>query len=248
MAKKRLDQYKGRLSAAQIADGMNAALDNAKRLADAAALLLQKENYALAASIASLSIEESGKLTVLRSLAVARNDQEVVQCWREYRSHTKKNRLWPFFQMFAEGARRLDDFGPLLDEKAEHPFLLDQVKQIGFYTDCLGKAHWSVPADVIKEDLATVLVTTAALFAKCSHVTKAEIDLWVKHVGPVWRGPKEHMEHGLSQWYKEMQEQGLAEKGANAMEEFILRGVGGVEQADADNIEGGATSGIDQDN
>ena len=37
--------------------------------------------------------------------------------------------------------------------------------------------------------------------------------------------PKELMEHGLAQWYEEMQKQGLGEKGPNAMEDFILRGV-----------------------
>ena len=33
------------------------------------------------------------------------------------------------------------------------------------------------------------------------------------------------MENGLAQWYNEMQTQGLAEKGPNAVGEFILHGV-----------------------
>jgi len=225
MSKKRLDQYKGKLDPGQIAEGMNAALENAKRLADAASLLLEHGDYPLAASLSALSIEESGKLAILRSLAVARDDKEVVECWREYRSHTKKNVMWPFLDLFAKGARRLNDFTPLFDKEGEHPFLLDQVKQIGFYTDCLGKAHWSVPGAAIDEELAKILVNTASILAKRRTVTRAEIDLWVKHVGPVWKSPKELMEHGLAQWYKEMQTQGLAEKGPNAMEDFILHGV-----------------------
>ncbi|MBN1085452.1 AbiV family abortive infection protein [Erwinia aphidicola] len=36
----------------------------------------------------------------------------------------------------------------------EHPFALDQLKQISFYTDCLGKAHWSIPDNVIDRDTA----------------------------------------------------------------------------------------------
>jgi hypothetical protein len=163
----------------------------------------------------------------LRPLAVARNEKEVVECWREYRSHTKKNVMWPVLALFAKGARRLDDFAPLFDKDGEHPFLLDQVKQIGFYTDCLGNAHWSVPGAVIDRELAKMLVDTASILAKSRKVAQVEIDLWIKHVGPVWKGPKELMEHALAQWYKEMQNQGLAEKGPNAMEEFILRGVRG---------------------
>ena len=226
MAKKRLDQYKGRLTPAEITKGMNAALVNAKRLADAASLLLEKGDWPLAASIAALSIEESGKVAVLRSLSVAHSDQDVARCWQEYRCHTKKNVMWLLPQLVAAGARRLDDFGSLFDEQAEHPFLLDQVKQIGFYTDCLGKAHWSVPTEVIDEELARALVKTAGLFVEPKRVTEAEIELWIKHMGPVWKGPKELMEHALVQWYNEMHERGLADSGLNAMEEFILHGVG----------------------
>lgn len=226
MAKNQLDQYKGKLDSGQITEGMNVALDNAKRLADAAHLLFEQGDFALAASLSALSIEESGKLVVLRSLAVARDDKDVVECWREYRSHTKKNVLWPILGLIAQGARRLDDFAPLFDLEDEHPFLLDHVKQIGFYTDCLGKAHWSVPKAVIDQELAKMLVDTASILAKRDTVTRIEIDLWVKHLGPVWKGPKELMEHGLAQWYKEMQDQGLAEKGGNAMEEFIIGRVG----------------------
>lgn len=227
MAKKGLAQYKGKLDPGQIAEGMNAALDNATRLADAASLLLENGDCALAASLSALSIEESGKLTVLRSLAVARNKTEVVECWREYRSHIKKNVMWPFLDLFAMGARRLDDFAPLFEKDGEHPYLLDQVKQIGFYTNCLGNAHWSVPEANIDRELAKMLVDTARILAKHRKVTQVEIDLWIKHVGPVWKGPKELMEHALVQWYKEMQDQSLAEKGPNAMEEFILCGMWG---------------------
>jgi AbiV family abortive infection protein len=226
MTKKGLDQFKRRLTASQIAEGMNAALSNAKRLADAASLLLEKEFYPLAASIAALSIEESGKVPVLRSLAVAKTDDEAAKNWREYRSHTRKNAMWILPQLVAEGARRLDDFRPLFEEGAEHPFLLDQVKQIGFYTDCLGNAHWSVPTEVIDAALASILVKTALLFARPKEFTVTEIELWIKHMGPDWKGREELMVHALVRWYEEMQEVGLAERGENRVENFFLYGVG----------------------
>ena len=232
MATKRLDQYKGNLEAGQIAEGMNAALENAKRLVDASSIILEHGDYPLAASLAALSIEESGKLPVLRSLAVARDDKEVADCWRAYRSHTKKNVMWPLLDLFAKGARRMDDFGPLFDSNGEHPFVLDQVKQIGLYTDCLGNAHWSIPEAAIDHKLAKMLVDTATILAKGHEVTTTEIELWAKHLGPVWRGPKELMEHALARWYEEMQSQGLAERGPNAMEEFILRGIPGPNALD----------------
>lgn len=226
MPKKKLNQYKGMLTPAQIAAGMNAANGNARKLVKAASMLLENGEYPLAASLATLSIEESGKLPILRSLAVARTKEEVNQCWKEYRSHTKKNVMWLLPQLVSNGARRLDDFKILFEEDAKHTFLLDQVKQLGFYTDCLGKTHWSVPVDVIDKELATLIVNVARLFARDREIKQTEVELWVKHIGPVWKGPKELMEHALVQWYKEMQEMRLAKEGENEMKKFILYGIG----------------------
>jgi len=54
---KRLNSYKGRLSHRQIADGMNAANRNARRLFEDVQVLLDAQRYASAASLAILSIE-----------------------------------------------------------------------------------------------------------------------------------------------------------------------------------------------
>ena len=224
--KKRLNQYKGRLTPEKIAEGMNAAINNANRLVENAFLLLENGEYPIAASVAALSIEESGKMSILRNLSLAQNDKYVVQAWRDYRSHTKKNVAWYLPQMVATGARKLDDFKPLFEKGAEHPYLLDQIKQIGFYTDCLGDAHWSNPTEAIDKQLATSLVKIAQLLASKKEVTPVEIELWIKHIGPVWKESVELMEHGLVQFYREMQDKGLAEEGINEMEKFILHGVG----------------------
>jgi AbiV family abortive infection protein len=226
MPKRKLNQYKGKLTPSQIAAGMNAAITTARELANAAKILLESNNFPPAASLAILSIEEAGKVAILRSLAVARSEDDVAQCWRDYRSHTKKNVCWLLPQLVASGAKKLDDFKCLFNEDAEHPFLLDQIKQIGFYTDCLGNAHWSQPAVVIDKKLATLLVSIANLFTRAKETSEIEIKLWVKHIGPVWKGPKEKMENALVQWQKEMSEKGLSEISEKEMENFILHGVG----------------------
>lgn len=225
MIKKKLDQYSGKLTPAQIAAGMNAACANAKRLATAAALLLKNEQYALAASAAAISIEEAGKPAILRALALATSEQEVHKCWRDYRTHTKKNPMWLSLQLLLKGARKLDDFKELFHDDAEHPFLLDQIKQIGLYSDCLGKAHWSIPAEVIDKSLATMLVSTANILGQEKEHTETEIQLWIRHMAPVQRRPKEHAEHALALWYKDMQKHGLMPDGRNEMEDFIMSGL-----------------------
>jgi len=223
--RKKLEQYKGTLTPSQITDGMNAAIRNARRLADDAELLLKNRRYPTAASVATLSIEESGKLMILRHLAGAKTPNEIKDRWREYRSHTKKNVMWLFSQFVSEGASKLKDFANLFDENSEHPYLLDQVKQIGFYTDCLGKAHWSEPEKVIDEKLAVLLVNIAKIFANDKEVTETEIMLWIQHVSPYLDKSAADAEIGLKKWYEEMQYLGLKAAGENKMTKFIDDGI-----------------------
>ncbi|MGM0985309.1 MAG: AbiV family abortive infection protein, partial [Pseudomonadota bacterium] len=54
---------------------------------------LAKDGY-LANSLATLSIEESGKVSILRAMSLARDEKELKEEWRRYRSHTNKNVQW----------------------------------------------------------------------------------------------------------------------------------------------------------
>jgi len=81
MTKKKLDSYKGKLSVDQITAGINAAIQNSKRLAEDASLLFEAGRFPSAASLAILSIEESGKVSILRSLALAKTNEDIADAW-----------------------------------------------------------------------------------------------------------------------------------------------------------------------
>lgn len=223
---KKLNGYKGTLSPRQIAEGINAATKNAYRLAGDAKFMLDNNRYPAAVSLAILSIEESGKVSILRELSLARDEKEIAECWRDYRSHTKKNIAWILPELAAKGARKLEDLHLIVDETSDHPYLLEQIKQLGFYTDCLGQAHWSIPEEVIDESLAKTLVYTAEIFGKDKEeISVLEIELWKKHMKPVWKTSISAMKAALINWSKDMTENGLSTKEENNMEKFITTGL-----------------------
>lgn len=222
---KKLDAFRGRLSPVQVAKGINAANANAKRLAEDATTLLAAGRYPSAASLSILAIEEAGKVSILRELSLARSETEASAVWKDYRSHTRKNVAWLLPQLAAGGARKLDDFRLLFDKDSDHPHLLDQLKQLGFYTDCLGNENWSLPWEVIRQELATSLVQTAQLFTRDHHCTEREVQLWIEHLGSVWKQNPAWMKQGIINWYASMQAAGLMPEGENAMEQFIREGV-----------------------
>ncbi|MBO8169306.1 MAG: AbiV family abortive infection protein [Thermoanaerobacteraceae bacterium] len=210
MSKRKLKQYKGPLNSEQIAAGINAANENSIRLLEDAIILLESGRLPSATALAILAIEEAGKASILRGLAVAKTLEEINQYWREYRTHTKKNVAWLLPSLVLQGARTLDDLRPLFDNSSEHPFILDQVKQIAFYTDCLGNAHWSIPNNVIDESLAKIIIQTAKILCQKSRfISPEEIELWIKHLRPVWKTSLERMKKAIVNWYKECKERGL---------------------------------------
>lgn len=224
--KRTLDQYKGRLTAEEVAEGMRAAGRNAVRLVDDAELLLENGRFPSAAALSILAIEEAGKLAILRQISIDQGDDKARNaCWRDYRSHTKKNATWLLPQLVAEGARGLDDFFPLFSKDADHPFLLDKVKQISLYTDCLGDANWSEPLEVVDEDLARMLVQIARVLSRYPGTTAKEIDLWIKHMRP-YIGPGAAVDFGgikqaILAWHTDMKEHGLSTHSDELMEAFI---------------------------
>jgi len=125
----------------------------------------------------------------------------------------------------AQGARKLDDMRQLFDESSEHPYLLDQIKQIGFYTDSLGQANWSKPAHVIEEGLSKAIVQVAEIMARNREITVLEIELWVKHIKPVWKKNLSWMKQALVNWHNEMKEKGLIKEDENAVERFVREGL-----------------------
>jgi AbiV family abortive infection protein len=225
MSSRKLNAYRGPLSAAEIAAGMNVANANAFRLVEDAQTLLAAGRCPTAASLAALSIEESGKVSILRQLATATSKEAVAAAWKSYRSHTRKNVQWLLPELAMNGARKLEDLRPLFEDDAEHPFVLDQVKQLGFYTDCLGNRHWSVPVDVVDEKLARGLVEIAKLLVGKRETTVEEMELWMLHVGAAPKDDLPAMKRALASWYSAMQGAGLRPGGVNEMERFINEGV-----------------------
>lgn len=221
--KPKLKPYRGPLSAAQIAAGMNAAARNAHRLLNDAKLLLEHERFPSAASLAILAIEEDGKIPLLRTLALSNTSEDRADSWKDYRSHKKKNVAWILPQLAEQGARKLDELRPLVDEGSDHPVILDQIKQIGFYTDCYSEDHWSVPGEVVDKSLAEHIVGIAEILvnARTSEYTEREIELWIEHIQPVWKKDMNRMKQAVRDWARAIDAEGLNPEGSDGMEEFL---------------------------
>lgn len=204
-----LNQYRGRLSSGQIVDGINHAIANAKRLFSDADLLLKNNRYPSALGLAILALEEAGKVSILRNLATAKTNEDVNHCWKSYRTHIEKNWWFAFPNAVATGARILEDYRSLFS----HPDLnqlFDHLKQVCLYTDCLGNAYWSVPDVVIDKEITRKNISDwSRLVMGMKDVTELEIELWIKHMGPVRGFDIERQKDALANYYLEMNERGL---------------------------------------
>jgi AbiV family abortive infection protein len=217
----KLNQHKSSLTAAEIAQGMNAVRANARALYEDAALLYENGRYPRAFALAALAIEEAGKQSILRGLAMDISADETKATWRRFRSHREKNTAWVLPDFVAAGARKLGDFDAMYQPEAEHTAILDQLKQLAFYVDCLGNRHWSIPADVVDASLCDALLRTADLLTRDKVVTALEIELWITHMRPVRYSPLPLQQAALLNWRAAMVEHGLAEAEDEAWSAYV---------------------------
>jgi len=221
MSFQRLEAYAGRLTPVEAAAGIQAAVGNARCLLADAQLLCDAERWARAASLAILAIEEAGKIPLLRELLVL-PDSQLKGAWRRYRSHTEKNVMGGFFD-HVTSSPNLEDFRSLFEKANDNPKVLDAVKQLGFYSDCLGSCHWSVPAQVVDEQLAKSLLLTARTLipaGKSAMQTAPELELWVKHLQPAWGKEMSAMKRALIDCYQEASDRGVL-RGNHTVEEMV---------------------------
>lgn len=218
-------QYKGMLAPAQIAEGMNRAIDNASRLYRSARLLFDVADFPTAASLAVLAIEEAGKVSILRNMAMAVKSDDLKECWSEYRRHLEKSRMAGCLLNFHSGNVRLEDFRSEYVGDNDTSKRLDDLKQLGFYTDCIKEGVWVSPQDRITKDVAEVLIGLADVQCR-GHavVTTREIELWRECLSPVRHASYDVMQKGLVEWHRRMVEEGLR-KDDEGFVKFVTEGL-----------------------
>lgn len=215
-----LSPFRGTLTANEVADGINAALRNAKRLAADAKILLDAKRYPSAASMAALSVEESEKVSTLCAMCLSRSKGELLGAWKDYRTHHPKNTAWILSELVQKGARHLSEFKDATDVQGEAVEVLDMLKQLGFYTDSYRKGFWTEPSAMIDSTIAKTLVEIAENMCAKAEVSPREIELWVEHVGPAWLSRK--MPDALMRWAKAMEKEGLANPPPSVLDKFPI--------------------------
>jgi AbiV family abortive infection protein len=207
-------QYKDKLDAKLGAEGIRFAKENAQTLLEDAELLFQNGRIERSVSLAILSIEESGKPSIIRSILLTDNPKELKKEWQNYRKHTAKNLSWIFPELFYKGARKLEDFRPLFDPTSNHGQLLDNLKQLSFYTDIFSSKKWTIPKNVIDKELAEMILLSARVLSSQDEGIDSEegLKLWIKHMKPVWNKGMELMKHTLIECYKQAAELGIIKK------------------------------------
>ena len=217
-------KYQPTLSASDVVDGMNAALRNARRLAADAKLLLIADRWPTAVSLAILSLEEAGKVVVLRYLSIAFDPAASKARWGDYRSHQAK--LKHPIGINPEGKSLADPatWAGVGRANAELVASLDRLKQAGFYTDCVPsdgrQPIWTEPACHFTEKQAREAVECAIMASSKPDVSLRDIELLVEHVGPVY-GTIGIMD-GWRAWLAAMEVEGLLHTTREDLEDQML--------------------------
>lgn len=217
--KNELRAYNGSLTTAEIASGIAAAQANALRLIEDAKIMLEAGRLPTASALAILAMEERGKVQILKRLALVSEPAEIKAAWRDYRSHRAKNSGWIIPQLVMEGARTMKGMAAAVNSESEHAALLDALKQVSLYTDCLGDRHWSSPEQVIDEPLVRAMIASTEAMWGAKAVSSREVELWRQIVGPHYK--KATMLEAVLRWQATMVREGLSDTRVEELEAFM---------------------------
>jgi AbiV family abortive infection protein len=219
-------QYNQELTAENAAKGIAFALENAKALLRDAILLYKNSRYERATALAILAIEEAGKPAILHMILLEDDPKRLKKGWQDYRKHTSKNTNWIVPALIKKGARHIEEMRRTVDDKSSHRQMLDNLKQLAFYSDVFSNCKWSIPKNVIDKELSEAILSIAEMMTdkeKSGMTSEEQLKLWVKHLKPVWNGNMVEMKQALVNCYQEAEQLGLLEKGsATQMENFVL--------------------------
>ncbi|EHO07012.1 hypothetical protein HMPREF9714_02863 [Myroides odoratimimus CCUG 12901] len=215
-------QFTQKLSIKLATEISNGALENAKSLYEDAKLLYDNEKYARAISLAILSIEESGKPSIIRSILLEDDPKELSKLWKSYRRHQDKNSMWIIPELILNGAKKIDDLRKVVDKDSDHFQILDDLKQLCFYSDVFTKGKLSIPQNVATKEIAQSIVETARINIKEVLFTEESLEIWVKHLKPVWKREMHKMKLAVKNCYLELETKKIIEDGmASKMDVFL---------------------------
>jgi len=151
-----LEKYKGHLSIPQIAEGIQKALENARRLFEDAAVLASSGRLARSMALLIATMEETGKVSVLASMGrIPKDNQKLwADAWESFRKHQHKS-TWSFVGTYPDEARACP---ALLAIAAGQQLTLAEVcerlRQYGLYVDFhASEKRWLSPQEVSSEDV-----------------------------------------------------------------------------------------------
>jgi len=219
-------QYKSKLDPKSAAEGIKFANNNATSLLNDAQLLFDNKRYERCVALSILAIEEAGKSSIIRSILLTDDQKELKKEWQNYRRHTEKNSFWIVPELVSKGASQLEDLRLTVDPNSDHGQTLDNLKQLSFYTDIFSSRKWSIPSKVIDHELAESILSIAKITTKKEEDglnSEKGLELWIKHLKPVWKHEMIEMKQALIACYNEAELLGLIEEGkTNKMMKFLL--------------------------
>jgi len=209
----RNEQFNNKLNIKLAVKAINAAILNAKSLYEDAEILFNNKKYARSISLSILSIEEAGKPSILRNIILETEDIEIKKLWKSYRKHYDKNLMWILPDLYKNGARKLEELKKVVDKNSDHSKTLDNLKQLCFYSDIFEKGICTLPDNIANEEIAKTILNIAKISINEVFDTEESLEIWIKHLKPVWKKEMFKMKLALIDCYKELEDKKLIENG-----------------------------------
>lgn len=166
------ERQSGHLTLKQISAGISVCIDNALDLFGDAIVLLHHKRYARALSLVLTSLQEAGKVTLLRQMSLLPSDDQKKwsQIWKRFRKHETKD---AFGQSAKINQEAKGDPGEVFWQQVVYKTTFapakEKIRQFSLYVDFIkrDKAWWSpreITASVVEQAIDDVVSVLYKLY------------------------------------------------------------------------------------
>lgn len=179
------DEYRGKLTIDQAAEGIQKVIENAEDLLDDSLILFKASKFPRAISLAIMAVEEVSKIEIIKKILLANGIEGRI--WKEFKNHKTKNHTW-YFPVLKKFSVANNDVKHFVGAKSNWVKRIDDLKNQTLYLNANRKNdgldfEWNLPKTLVQKDFCGMFLVAAIEVVNDDRITwdSDSLEIFTRH-------------------------------------------------------------------
>lgn len=179
------DEYRGKLTIDQAAEGIEKVIENAEDLLDDSLILFKASKFPRSISLAIMAVEEVSKIEIIKKILLSNGVEGKI--WKEFKNHKTKNHTW-YFPVLKKFSVSNYDVKHFVGVQSDWVKRINDLKNYTLYLNANringgSDFEWNLPKTLIQKDFCGMFIVAAIEVVKDDRITwdSNSLGIFIKH-------------------------------------------------------------------